>query len=350
MNWPALRTSLLNWFDAHKRPLPWRGLGDPYQVWLAEVMAQQTTITAMLPYHAAFVARWPTVADLAAAPLEDVLAAWAGLGYYARARNLHRCAQAVEVLGGFPQTIEGLESLPGIGAYTARAIAAQCFGVPTLAVDGNVMRVMARLLKLDEVGPKLNARVTADAMDIACTQRPGDVVEAVMALGAQICTPRSPKCLLCPWADVCAAHREGVVHDYPRKATKVGKPERQGVVYVLVCGDEVYLEQRPEAGLLGGFWAPPTTGWDERGAVSSPISAGAGPFPIGEGIDWRPLGSVRHVFTHFTLTLDVLCVDLDHKPPLNGRWVAFADLRLPTVFAKGVKLAQGSLCRSPCDA
>jgi A/G-specific adenine glycosylase len=333
MNWPVLRTSLLTWFDGAKRPLPWRGLGDPYQVWLAEVMAQQTTITAMLPYHAVFVARWPTVADLAAAPLDHVLSAWAGLGYYARARNLHRCAQTVAALGGFPRDVAGLEALPGIGAYTARAIAAQCFDVPTLAVDGNVERVFARLVMLDEVGPKLKARIADVAAPIACAQRPGDVVEAVMALGAQICTPKSPKCGLCPWVDACAAHRAGVMTDYPRKAAKVAKPERQGVLYVLVCGDEVYLEQRPEAGLLGGFWAPPTSAWGHNPQPNPPVAAA-----------WASIGTVRHVFTHFALTLDVMRADVSRKPRLNGRWVRVADLRLPTVFAKGVAAA----CRTPC--
>ena len=328
MNWPALRTALMTWYDAHKRDLPWRGQQDPYHIWLSEIMAQQTTLAAVIPYFQRFTARWPTVDDLAAADRDAVLAEWAGLGYYARARNLHACAQSVAAMGGFPRDVAGLRALPGIGPYTAVAIAAQAFDVPGIAVDGNVERVMARLLRLEASGPKLKIAVAEAASPLACAQRPGDTVQALMELGATVCTPRGPKCGVCPWKNLCMAHQAGVETTYPRKAAKTSKPQRYGVLYLLTCGDEIYLERRPDNGLLGGYWAPPTGDWANTPPPPAPPVAAP----------WGNIGTIAHVFTHFALELTVLHTGLTVKPPLPGRWVSRGDLRLPTVFAKAVTL------------
>ncbi len=334
MNWPALRTALMTWYDAHKRDLPWRGAQNPYHIWLSEIMAQQTTLAAVIPYFHRFIARWPSVEALAAADRDDVLAEWAGLGYYARARNLHACAQAVAARAGFPRDVASLQALPGIGPYTAVAIAAQAFDVPGIAVDGNVERVMARLLRLAASGPKLKTAVAEAAHPLACAQRPGDTVQALMELGATVCTPRSPKCGACPWQSACLAHAANVTSDYPRKPAKTPKPQRYGVVYLLTCGDEIYVEQRPETGLLGGYWAPPTSAWEQVVERSHPSSFPL-PLPPGEG-SWAQLGTVAHVFTHFALELTVLHANQTAKPPLPGRWAQREDLRLPTVFQKSV--------------
>lgn len=344
MNWSALRSALMVWYDAHKRDLPWRGAQNPYHIWLSEIMAQQTTLAAVIPYFHRFITRWPTVEALAAAGLDEVLAEWAGLGYYARVRNLHACARAVAAVGGFPRDVAGLQALPGIGPYTAVAIAAQAFDVPGVAVDGNVERVISRLLRLEDTGSKLKAAVGAQAAPLACAERPGDTVQALMELGSGVCTPRAPKCLLCPWETACLAHKAGVETDYPRKVAKAAKPQRHGVLYLLTHGEEIYLEQRPEKGLLGGYWAPPTGAWRESGELSNPSPSHAlgmpPPLSLWErgDLQWQQIGSISHVFTHFSLSLTVMRAEVGVKPPLNGRWALWRGLRLPTVFQKGLDL------------
>ena len=297
--------ALLDWYDRHARDLPWRlppgaaGRPDPYLVWLSEIMLQQTTVAAVAGYFARFVARWPTVGDLAAAPLSDVLHAWQGLGYYARARNLHRCAAAVaqEHGGVFPDTVEGLRALPGIGAYTAAAVAAIAFGRPATAVDGNVERVMARLHAVDTPLPDAKPMLKRLAALTTPDRRPGDYAQAVMDLGATVCTARAPKCLLCPWSAGCAAHRRGVTADLPRRAPKKAKPLRRGIVWWIEGPDgRVMLRRRPETGLLGGMMEFPGTDWTEAEPQGGP--------PVAVTAE-REAGTIGHVFTHFRLELAV---------------------------------------------
>lgn len=309
--------ALLDWYGRHARDLPWRippgaaarkdpypdPYPDPYRVWLSEIMLQQTAVATVKAYFARFVARWPTVGDLAAAPLDDVLHAWQGLGYYARARNLHRCARTVaqEHGGVFPDTEEGLRALPGIGAYTAAAVAAIAFGRPATVVDGNVERVMARLHAVETPLPAakpLLGRLAGLTTPAGGPQhRPGDYAQAVMDLGATVCTARSPKCLLCPWSAGCAAHRAGIAAELPRRAPKKAKPLRRGIVWWIEGPDgRVLLQRRPENGLLGGMMEFPGTGWTEAEPQGGP------PVAIAEE---REAGTVGHVFTHFRLELAV---------------------------------------------
>jgi len=269
-------------------------------------MLQQTTVTAVIPYFEQFVARWPTVEALAAADLDDVLAAWAGLGYYARARNLHKCAQAVvEQHGGrFPDTEQALRDLPGLGVYTAAAVAAIAFDRPAVVVDGNVERVMARFFAVETLLPAAKPELRALAADLSPGQRPGDYAQAAMDLGATICTPTSPKCLLCPWSDRCVAHARGVAETLPRRAQKKAKPTRRGVAFWIERDDgAVLLRRRPPRGLLGGMVEVPSTDWSD--VMPDPVVA-RGQAPIAAD-GWTPLpGIVRHTFTHFHLELLVL--------------------------------------------
>ena len=301
--------ALLDWYDRHARDLPWRvppgaaAPPDPYRVWLSEIMLQQTTVATVKAYFARFVARWPAVGDLAAAPLEEVLHAWQGLGYYARARNLHRCAVAVaqEHGGVFPDTEEALRALPGIGVYTAAAVAAIAFGRPATVVDGNVERVMARLhaveTPLPAAKPVLRRLAALTTPHGGPDDRPGDYAQAVMDLGATVCTARAPQCLLCPWSAGCAAHRRGVAADLPRRAPKKAKPLRRGIVWWIERPDgRVMLRRRPESGLLGGMMEFPGTEWTEA-------EPGGGP-PVAVTAE-RDAGTVGHVFTHFRLELAV---------------------------------------------
>ena len=251
--------ALLAWYDRHRRVLPWRArngeAADPYRVWLSEIMLQQTTVKAVAPYYARFLARFPTVSDLAAAPLEDVLKLWAGLGYYARARNLHACAKAVAERGGaFPDNEEGLRELPGIGAYTAAAIAAIAFDKRASPVDGNIERVIARLYAVEEELPGAKPRIRSLAEELTPARRAGDYAQAMMDLGATICTPKSPACALCPWNDVCEARARGDQESFPRKAEKKTGALRRGAAFVAVRADGFILTRtRPEKGLLGGM-------------------------------------------------------------------------------------------------
>lgn len=303
----AIAAALLDWYDRHARDLPWRAppgtpAMDPYRVWLSEVMLQQTTVAAVRGYFERFTARWPTVQALAAADEAEVMAAWAGLGYYARARNLIACARAVAAAGGFPTTREGLAGLPGVGPYTSAAIAAIAFDRPETVVDGNVERVVARLFAVQTPLPAAKRELTALAATLTPTQRPGDFAQAMMDLGATICTPRSPACGICPLIHACAARAAGIAAELPRRAPKTARPRREGVAWVALSPEAVLLERRPQRGLLGGTLAFPSSGWD--GSDHPPPLAA----------DWDERGEVRHVFTHFELRLRVLTAPLSGNP------------------------------------
>jgi A/G-specific adenine glycosylase len=304
-----LTARLLAWYDRHRRRLPWRAepgeAADPYRVWLSEIMLQQTTVAAVAPYFIRFLERWPTVSDLAAAPLEDVLTEWAGLGYYARARNLHACARAVvaEHGGRFPDSAEELARLPGIGAYTAGAIAAIAFNRRAAAVDGNAERVLARLLDLREPLPQIKPKLRAVAERLVAEDRPGDFAQALMDLGATVCAPASPRCMVCPWAEACRARAAGDPESLPVKPPRASKPVRRGVAFWALREDgSLLLRRRPERGLLGGMAEVPSTDWRHE-AWTAEEALRSAPFAA----DWRALpGGVAHVFTHFRLELAVL--------------------------------------------
>ena len=334
----AMRVAMLAWYDSQGRTLPWRvrpedraggARPDPYAVWLSEVMLQQTTIAHGTPYWRKFLTLYPTVDDLAAAPLDDVLAQWAGLGYYARARNLHKCARIVAERGGrFPGTKAELLELPGIGDYTASTIAAICFDEPTTIVDGNVERVMARLHRVETPMPKAKPELKRMAAVLSDPERPGDYGQAVMDLGATVCTPKSPSCLLCPWSRWCAARAAGDPERFPVKAPKKAVPIRYGQAFVMTRGGEVWLRRRPDNGLLGGMMEVPTSDW----AAAMPETAP----PI--GADWRRMTEpVRHVFSHFELRLDVYKAEIGEDLALEGKWVAIArlsEVALPSLMQK----------------
>ncbi len=316
--------SLLAWYDVHGRDLPWRvkgALADPYRVWLSEVMLQQTTVAAVKAYFARFTTLWPTVQDLAAAEDAAVMREWAGLGYYARARNLLACARVVAARGGFPDTLEGLRALPGIGPYTAAAVASIAFGRPEVVVDGNVERVMARVFAIETPLPAAKPELVVAAARLTPVARPGDYAQARMALGATICTPRSPACGICPWFQGCKGRE--IAASLPRKLAKKPKPTRQGTVWVLWSGEAVLLERRPAKGLLGGTLGFPGMGWDG--------SEGAAP----AAADWRDAGTVTHTFTHFHLELKVLTAEsaTATRGDFHGP-NAFSPQDLPTLMRK----------------
>ena len=332
-----LAPKLLAWFDKNARVLPWRApIGirrDPYRVWLAEIMLQQTTVPHAAPYFETFTRRWPRVEDLAAAADDEVMRAWAGLGYYARARNLLKCAREVAARGGFPQTAAGLRELPGIGPYTAGAIAAIAFDEREAAVDGNVDRVFARLLALKGEWANEKKRIAAEVSALVPEKRPGDFAEALMDLGATVCTPASPNCLICPLTDLCAARAEGSPAMYPLKPAKAAKPVRHGHAWVCRRKGKVWLVRRPPEGLLGGMLALPTSAWQE----GAPPEAA----PLSQA-EWEAVGEVRHVFTHFTLRLQVWRGEVSASPEAEGIWAdPDAETGLPTVFAKALALATG---------
>jgi A/G-specific adenine glycosylase len=301
-------TRLLAWYDRHRRTLPWRAPAGqrtpPYLVWLSEIMLQQTTVATVGDYFLRFVKRWPDVEALAAAPLDEVLSAWAGLGYYARARNLHACAQAVvdRHAGQFPQDEAALLALPGIGRYTAGAIRAIAFDHPASAVDGNVERVIARLHAIDTPLPDAKVEIAARAAALVPRERAGDYAQAMMDLGATVCTPRSPRCVICPLMERCRARAAGVAEELPRRAPKAEKPTRRGVAFVLMRKDgAVLLRKRPAKGLLGGMDEVPSSAWRE-GKLSIGEALKEAPVPA----NWKVLGGgVRHTFTHFHLELAV---------------------------------------------
>jgi A/G-specific adenine glycosylase len=301
--------SLLHWYDRHRRVLPWRSapgaLPDPYRVWISEVMLQQTTVAAVIPYYERFLTLFPTVESLAAAPAERVTAAWAGLGYYARVRNMHAAARAVVAAGSFPDTLDGLRALPGIGPYTAAAVGAIAFGLPVVPIDGNVERVVSRLFAIETPLPAAKPAIAVHAerlmQDGAARARPSDFAQALFDLGATICTPTEPNCLLCPWSGHCAAQARGIAGTLPRRAPKPPRPTRHGVHFWLTDEqDRVLLRRRPDAGLLAGTTELPGPPW--RGEPWSDAEAlAAAPMPA----DWRAVGAVRHPFTHFELRLKV---------------------------------------------
>ncbi len=306
---PPSADALLTWYDRNRRRLPWRAApgetADPYRVWLSEIMLQQTTVAAVLPYYESFLTRFPTVAALAASEESAVMAAWAGLGYYARARNLHACARAVAAVGGFPGDIDGLRALPGIGPYTAAAVAAIAFGVPAVPIDGNVERVAARAFAIERALPAAKPDIAAAAAALgaqpAAIARPSDFAQALFDLGATVCTPTSPACGVCPWLGACAGQRAGTAELLPRKAAKAARPPRHGVAFWLTDGDgRVLLRRRPPRGLLGGMTELPGTPWR---AAPWPDAEWTGHAPMPAG--WRAAGEVRHGFTHFELRLEV---------------------------------------------
>jgi A/G-specific adenine glycosylase len=333
-------THLLRWYDTHARKLPWRAergeTPDPYRVWLSEIMLQQTTVAAVAPYYARFLERWPSVAALAAAPLDDILGAWAGLGYYARARNLHRAARVVafELGGRFPENIEGLRKLPGVGAYTAGAVAAIGFGAPEVAVDANAERVLARYFAVEEPLPQAKPRLQELASALLPKSRAGDFAQGLMDLGALVCTPRTPLCGDCPWATTCRGRAKGIAGGLPRKAAKASRPVKRGAAFVARDRNgAVLLERRPENGLLGGMLQPPLGPWGARFPIASEALRQA-PFRAA----WARSGAVvRHVFTHFELELHVYCADVAVRPETPGMWLTAEELRsaaLPTVMRK----------------
>ncbi len=335
---------LLDWYDVHARVLPWRVppsarkagvLPDPYHVWLSEVMLQQTTVAAVKGYFTSFATRWPTVRDLAKAPDAEVMAAWAGLGYYARARNLLRCARTVaqDHGGAFPATQEELQNLPGIVRLAAIA-----FDVPAAVMDGNVERVIARLFDDPTPLPAAKSAFAARAATMTPSHRPGDYAQAIMDLGATICTPRSPACGICPWAAPCRARAAGTAAELPKKSPRKAKAVRRGIAYVARRDDGAWLlETRPQSGLLGGMLGWPGSDWSDTPDPAPPCAA-----------DWQLLpGEVRHTFTHFHLILEVRMARLpDDTQPEAGRFVPahrFRPADLPTLMRKVFDLARSTL-------
>jgi A/G-specific adenine glycosylase len=336
-NGPSPSRLLLAWYDAHRRDLPWRaGPGtpaDPYRVWLSEVMLQQTTVATVTPRFERFVARWPNIAALAAAPGEEVMAAWAGLGYYSRARNLVSAANML-ALDGFPRSERGWRELPGVGSYTAAAIAAIANGERAVVIDTNVERIVARLLALDTPLPAARPAIRAETDRLTPDERAGDFAQGMMDLGATICTPRRPLCERCPLADMCRARATGAPEAYRVKAPRRARPARRGTAFWLSRGSEVRLVRREADAMLGGMRAPPDDGWTARRDGS-----GLPPVPA----DWRLAGTVRHVFTHVALTLDVMQAEAPNGSAMAGEWWPvdrLAEAGLPTLFTKAAKLAR----------
>ncbi len=336
---------LLRWYDRHRRAMPWRArpgeAADPYRVWLSEIMLQQTTVAAVIPYFERFVLRFPTVAALAAAPEGDVLAAWAGLGYYARARNLHACARQVVASGGFPDTEAGLRALPGIGAYTAAAVAAIAFGAPVVPIDGNVERVVSRLFAITTPLPLGRHIIAAGAArlgeDPVAYARPSDFAQALFDLGATICTPAAPACALCPAMRACRGRAEGIAAELPHKAAKKPRPRRYGAHFWLTdAQDRVLLRHRPPRGLLGGMTELPGTEWRAE-PWPEPEAVNAAPMPAA----WRRAGQAFHGFTHFELEIDVYTAAV---PTITADGFlrpadALAAEALPTVMRKCIRVA-----------
>ena len=346
MPYPSdLSARLLIWYDHSRRHLPWRAAPgvspDPYHIWLSEVMLQQTTVQAVIPYFQAFLKRWPTVQDLAVAPLDDVLHAWAGLGYYARARNLHKCAQTVTAWrgGDFPDDEEALRKLPGVGDYTAAAIVAIAYGRRAVVMDGNVERVIARLFDVREPLPAVKPTLKRLAGELTPDLRAGDYAQAMMDLGATLCTPRNPACGICPWMAACAGRKAGSAEGLPAKLEKPERPTRRGIAFWAVRKDgAVLIRRRPETGLLGGMMEIPSTQWRLEpweiadATVEAPVKA-----------EWRPLpGLLRHTFTHFHLELSVMAGRAGTGSMAPGLWCPLdklSDHAFPTVMRKVIKHA-----------
>jgi A/G-specific adenine glycosylase len=336
--------ALLAWYDRHRRILPWRARRgekiDPYRVWLSEIMLQQTTVKAVAPYYTRFLARWPTVDALAAASLDDVLRAWAGLGYYARARNLHACARAVVASHGasFSANHEALRALPGIGDYTAAAVAAIAFDAPAVPVDGNVERVVARLFAVEDELPAAKPEIKRLAASLLPPRRAGDFAQALMDLGATVCSPKRPVCALCPWNESCLAFARGDQETFPRKAPKREGRLRRGAAFVALRADgRVLLRTRPKKGLLGGMTEVPGSNWSHDFEIAQALRCAP---RLRRKAAWRRRpGVVRHVFTHFPLELAVFTAQVARATPApkGARWVKIADLpgeALPNVMRK----------------
>lgn len=335
----AVAENLLAWYDKHRRRLPWRAEpgappADPYRVWLSEIMLQQTTVAAVKPYFERFTTRWPTVADLAAAEDADVMTAWAGLGYYARARNLIACARAVvrDHSGVFPDDERALRTLPGIGDYSAAAVAAIAFGRRAVVVDANVERVVSRLFAFSESLPQARPALRALVDRVTPDDRAGDFAQAMMDLGSGICSVRAPQCLICPLGTDCAARESGTPEEWPIKAAKRAKPQRRGTAYWIERDGQVWLVRRPAKGLLGGMRALPSGPWQEvdPGLAGAPAAA-----------EWRDAGTVAHVFTHFALDLRVMTAKLAHAGD-DGEWWPvdrIEEAGLPTLFARAAARA-----------
>ncbi|MER8830595.1 A/G-specific adenine glycosylase [Mesorhizobium sp. M0938] len=350
-----IASRLLGWYDAHHRDLPWRiaprelarGIRpDPYRVWLSEVMLQQTTVEAVKSYFRAFVQKWPDVDALAASPTEDVMKAWAGLGYYSRARNLKACADLVARQGGrFPDTQAGLRELPGIGAYTAAAIAAIAFDQPAAVVDGNVERVVSRLFSIATPLSEAKGDIRAYVERMVPATRPGDFAQAMMDLGATICTPRRPRCMLCPLREDCSATVSGDPERFPVRLPKGEKPLRRGAAFVAVRDDgAILLRKRADKGLLGGMTEVPTTDWTAR--VDGATTDAAAPFPG----NWRPAGRIGHVFTHFALELEVFKTVTDGAAPDGHFWSLVHEISgeaLPSVMKKVIEAAIPGATKKP---
>ncbi len=343
----SLQEELLAWFDRHRRAMPWRAAKgktpDPYHVWLSEIMLQQTTVAAVGPYFIKFVSKWPTVKKLAATDLDDVLAAWAGLGYYARARNLHKCAQAVvrDFGGKFPSAVEDLIALPGIGPYTAAAVSSIAFNRPAVAVDGNVERVVSRFFAIEEPLPSSKEKIRAHASKLAADNpRPSDFTQAFMELGATVCSPKKPKCVSCPWQKSCAAHQSGIAEELPRRSKSAQKPVRYGrVFWIQNKSQEFLIEKRAGKGLYEGLYQLPTTDWTENAKA-----------PEGHHHDarlrFKRLGAdVRHSFTHFDLILEIWTAEAQKGfRPRKGKFVSAGDLEnyaLPSLMHKVVRMCLG---------
>jgi len=339
--------ALLDWYARERRELPWRAPAgqtpDPYAVWLSEIMLQQTTVAAAIPYYQRFLARWPSVKALAAANLDEVLSAWAGLGYYSRARNLHACARLVAErhAGQFPHTEEGLRELPGIGPYTAAAIAAIAFGARATPVDGNIERVVARLFAVQQPLPAAKDEIGRLAATLTPEWRAGDFAQALMDLGASVCTPKRPSCLMCPLQRDCSAYAQGIEAALPARAARPERPVRVGLAFLALREDaHVLLRRRPEAGLLGGMLEVPSTAWAE---MLPPVNEALRTAPV-RGEWWAVPGTVAHTFTHFRLETLVYraIVPADASltfwaDPQRCRWVARRDLNraaLPSVMRK----------------
>ncbi len=356
----AFRSNLLGWYDRHARVLPWRSTGgnrpDPYHVWLSEVMLQQTTVQAVIPYFVKFVDKWPSVNALAAARDEDLMQAWAGLGYYARARNLLKCARAVvsDHAGQFPDHMEGLKSLPGIGDYTAAAISSIAFNQVATVIDGNVDRVVSRWFAIETPLPDSKPEIrnlAATLFDWPEAERPGDFAQAMMDLGATICTPKSPKCGICPVSESCQARLKGIAAELPRRKPKAAQPRRAGYIYWIIRKNgDVLFETRPDKGLLGGMVGLPTSDWVDWTVGSkkfplinhsiSHISAMNKMHTVAVSDNLK----IRHTFTHFDLELRGIVIQAGTaaiKPTETQFWVPaekISVLGLPTVFRKFVKL------------
>jgi A/G-specific adenine glycosylase len=337
---------LLAWYDKNLRRLPWRveagEAADPYAVWLSEIMLQQTTVVTVKDYFETFLTRWPIVSDLAEAKLDEVLHAWQGLGYYARARNLHKCAQVVanDFDGQFPDTEDVLLTLPGIGPYTAAAVAAIAFGRVTVPVDGNIERVISRLYVVGEPLPGSKPIIKKLTSFAVSKTRPGDFAQALMDLGATVCTPRNPQCIICPLSPVCDGRKLNRADQFPKKVPKKAKPTRRGIVFWAVDKNgAVLIRRRPEKGLLGGMMEFPSTEWDETiwsekvALEFAPVSAPS----------WQRLpGLVRHTFTHFHLELTVMTAKINNFEPKSGVWCpisGLSDYALPTLMKKVAKFA-----------